>query len=87
MNNKKEHQLDNQAQKNRRDSIAAFSLITQLGIILFTSVAVSLLIGNFIDRHFGTSPWFVIIFSIIGVGAAFRNINILFVKKFNNKEK
>ena len=87
LKNESEQEKEQRKAKNRKESMLAFSLISQLGIVLFASVAISLMIGQWLDSWLGTSPWLVFIFSIIGVATAFRNINLLFIKKFDNQNK
>ena len=55
----------------------ALSLITQLGISMLVPILICLGIGIFIDDRFGTSPWWMIIFIILGVGAGFRSVYML----------
>ncbi|MCM1296695.1 MAG: AtpZ/AtpI family protein [Muribaculaceae bacterium] len=57
-------------------------LISQIGITMLTTVFMSLAIGYFIDRHFGTKliGWFI----VIGVIAGVRSVCIL-IKKYLEK--
>lgn len=57
-------------------------LITQIGITMLTTVFLSLTIGYFIDRYFGTRliGWFI----VIGVIAGVRSVYIL-IKKYLEK--
>ena len=51
--------------------------ISYFGRVAFTTAAciiVCVLIGNFLDGLFGTSPWLLLLFSLIGLGAAFKSI-------------
>ena len=51
--------------------------ISYFGRVAFTTAAciiVCVLIGNFLDGLFGTSPWLLLVFSLIGLGAAFKSI-------------
>ncbi|HHU82611.1 MAG TPA: hypothetical protein GXZ26_06375 [Firmicutes bacterium] len=36
------------------------------------SVFIGVLLGKFLDGFFGTSPWLLLVFSLLGVGAALR---------------
>jgi ATP synthase protein I len=45
-----------------------------LGIEIGVALAIGMLIGWYLDRLFGTRPWLVIIFSLFGIAAGFRNI-------------
>ena len=44
------------------------------GITLAASIAIGAAIGIALDRWFGTSPWLMIIFFVLGVAAGFRNL-------------
>lgn len=52
----------------------------QLAMDLVIATALGLFIGIMIDRNFGTKPWFMLIFLILGVAAGFRNF-YLFARK------
>ncbi len=45
-----------------------------LGIEMGVALAIGMLIGWYLDHLFGTRPWLVIIFSLFGIAAGFRNI-------------
>jgi ATP synthase protein I len=45
-----------------------------LGIEMGVALSIGMLIGWYLDRLFGTRPWLVIIFSLFGIAAGFRNI-------------
>lgn len=42
-----------------------------LGLSLFVCICVGVAVGRFIDAHTGTSPWGLIIFSLIGAVSGF----------------
>ena len=44
------------------------------------SIALGALIGYYIDKKFGTQPWFSLIFLGLGIAAAFKNLFILYKK-------
>ena len=48
--------------------------LSSLGITLAASIAIGAAIGIALDRWFGTSPWLMIIFFVLGVAAGFRNL-------------
>ena len=55
--------------------------LSSMGISMVVATFIGLYIGVYLDSIFSTSPWFTIIFLIIGIAAGFRNIYIL-VKKY-----
>jgi ATP synthase protein I len=45
-----------------------------VGLELGLSVVIGLLIGMYLDRHFGTTPWFMLLFLGFGFAAGFRGV-------------
>ena len=60
-----------------KDVIRALAMFSQIGIVMFTTIAVSFAIGFFIDRLFDSSPIFIIIFLVLGAFAAIRNMIVV----------
>lgn len=58
----------------------ALAMLSQIGISIVVCVGVGIAIGYFLDRFLGTSPWLLLVFTIFGIGAAFRAI-LDFAKK------
>ena len=56
----------------------------KLGTELVSAVAVGTIIGFILDSWFGTKPWFIILFFIIGVIAGM--LNVIRVAKRMQKE-
>ena len=52
----------------------ALSLLSQLSIIMLTSIFGCFFIGKFIDNKLNTSPIFMLIFLVLGVGGAFMSV-------------
>ena len=65
------------------------SLLSQIGIMMAVPIIACIIIGNFLDSKLDTGILFLFIFSIMGVGAAFRNLFVLTrkVQKNENKRK
>ncbi|HVC34619.1 MAG TPA: AtpZ/AtpI family protein [Chloroflexota bacterium] len=45
------------------------ALITQLGLTMVGSILFGLLLGLWIDAHFGTRPWATLVLSLLGIAA------------------
>lgn len=62
--------------QQRRGSGSAKGIASGMRIVteLLAGVLGGLLIGWFLDRWLGTSPWFMISLLVLGVAAAFRNV-------------
>jgi len=56
------------------DFIRAFALLSQIGITIVACVGVGIFLGWLLDRLFGTSPWLLLVFTLLGVVAAFKSI-------------
>jgi ATP synthase protein I len=57
-----------------------------LGTELAGSVAGMLLVGYFLDKHFGTSPWLLLVGAIIGFIGGFYNF-IKEIQKLSKRDK
>jgi ATP synthase protein I len=45
----------------------SLGLVTQLGVTVVLSILLGLVIGLWIDAHFGTRPWGTLILSLVGI--------------------
>lgn len=53
---------------NKKETLQAFSLITQLGLVMIVSIGMTSALGIWLDRRFGTG-FFTVIFFFIGAVA------------------
>lgn len=52
--------------------------VGSFGFLMAAAILLGYFVGNFLDDYFGTSPWFLIIFLILGiVGGSMEYFNIL----------
>ena len=72
-------------QKERREVIHALSMILQIGLAMLTCMGISLAIGYYLDRLFGTKIW-IIIMLIVGILASMRSLFVL-AGQYGNWEK
>ena len=56
------------------DFARALAQLSQIGITIISCIATGILIGWFLDRLFGTTPWILLVFVFLGIAAAFRSI-------------
>jgi len=63
-----------------KKTIKTLGYLSSIGMAMALSVALGALIGYFIDKSFGTKPWFFFIFFGLGIVAAFRNLYIMYKK-------
>ena len=57
----------------KKDRIKALLMISQIGISMIVPIFLAAFIGNWLDAKFGTG-FFFLIFLLLGILAAFRNI-------------
>ena len=70
--------------KSDRIVLQAFSMISQVGITMIVPILLCLYIGMKLDGWFGTDYLFIV-FVLLGVLAAFRNVYLL-MRKFYAKD-
>ena len=63
---------NNKPQQNEFARAMAFFM--QISVSILACLAVGIFLGWLLDRLLGTSPWLLMIFSFLGVGAAFKSI-------------
>lgn len=59
-------------QPKNSEALRAFGYFSQIGVTMAASVLVGVLLGKYLDEMCGTSPWLLLIFSLLGVGAAMK---------------
>lgn len=57
---------------DKRNIIRALALLSQLGLSMAACVFAGVMAGKLLDRWLGTSPWLLIVCSIIGAAASFK---------------
>lgn len=62
------------------------ALITQVGISMVTPILLGLYIGKKLDGWLNTSPLFLLILIILGIGASFTNLFKIVEKSSGNKK-
>lgn len=58
-----------------------------IGIEMGAALVVGMGIGWFLDRTFGTKPWFLVIFTAFGIAAGFRNVIVAARKAAAEEDK
>lgn len=62
--------------KNRKEIFRSLAMILQMGLAMLTCMGMSMAIGYYIDRLFGTKYW-IMIMLLIGIMAAIRSLLVL----------
>jgi ATP synthase protein I len=53
---------------------------SSIGSSVALSIFIGLGVGVYLDRRFETSPWCTLVFLVLGIAAAFRNIGLAIKK-------
>jgi len=69
-----------------KKTLVQMGYASSIGIAMVLAVFGSLYFGHWLDKKFGTLPYFTIIFLLIGVFAGFKNIYNLIQRNFRNEE-
>lgn len=56
------------------ETLRALGQFTHIGITMAACVFAGVMLGKFLDKQLGSSPWMVLIFSLLGAGAAIKAI-------------
>lgn len=68
-------------------AVKGLSLVTQFGLQMAIPIFLCIFIGNFLDNKLGTEVLFLIIFTVIGVLAAFRNMYVVGMRYAKKERK
>lgn len=71
--------------KNDMGIFRSLALVTQLGLSMALPVIFGVIVGKYLDERLGTGHILLIVFSIIGVLASFRNLYHLAYKSTKRK--
>jgi ATP synthase protein I len=67
------------------EALRAFGLFTQLGLSMAACALVGVLAGSRLDKWLRTSPWMLLLFSFLGVAAAFKAMYDIVIKRWSKK--
>ena len=66
--------MPNDDKPQQNEFARALSFFLQISVTIIACLAVGILLGWWLDRLLDTSPWLMMIFTFLGVGAAFKSI-------------
>ena len=72
---------DQSKSKQRKELLNALSFFSQVGIMMASCVLVGVFLGKFLDDLLGTSPWLLLVLSLLGAAASFKAMFDLAYKK------
>jgi len=66
--------MKDREKRHRNGVLRALSFSSQIGFTLIACVFVGVFLGKYLDKILGTSPWLLLLLSLIGAAAAFWSI-------------
>lgn len=78
---------DKENRQLRSETARALAQFSQIGVVVSASIFIGVMTGRFLDRQFGTSPWLLLVFSLLGVGAAFKSLIDISKPKQGNQDR
>lgn len=65
--------------------LRALGLLTQLGLSMAACVLIGVIVGKYLDKWLGTSPWLLILCSFLGGAASIKVLYDLSIKEWWRK--
>ena len=65
---------NNDDKNYRGELLRNLYMVSQMGVTIAACLIIGVLLGRFLDNTLGTSPFLLIIFSLLGAGAGFKSI-------------
>lgn len=63
--------------EDRRQLFRTLGFLSSVGIAMVAATFIGLAMGIYLDKWLDTSPWFTLIFLLLGIVSGFRNIFVL----------
>ena len=61
--------------KGQQDGfMKALSFLSHVGITIIACIAVAIILGRFLDSLLSTTPWLLLVCTLLGIGAAIKSI-------------
>ncbi len=73
--------------EEKKDVIRNLGMVSSMGISVVVAIAIGVYTGLWLDKKFGTSPWFFYIFLFFGIAAGFRNVQIMTAREIRRSER
>lgn len=72
---------------SKNNWVPALGLLNQVAISMLVPIFGCVFVGIFLDKVTGLEPLWLVIFILLGVGAAFRNLFYIILKEQKKSEK
>ena len=56
----------------KSDLLRGLTQMSQIGVSIVVCILIGVFLGRFLDNFFGTTPWLLLVFSLMGAAAAFK---------------
>ena len=66
--------MSSDGKEQRGELRRALTFFSQISVTIIACVVIGVLLGRFLDNLLGTSPWLLLVFSLLGAAAAFKSI-------------
>jgi len=73
--------------EDRRQLIKSLGFLSSVGISLVASCLIGLVMGYYLDKWLGISPWMTLIFLGFGIVSGFRNVYILTERELSRQQR
>jgi len=60
--------------RKKNKHFESLGLASMMGIHLVSGVIVGMVMGYYLDRYFGTKPWLMLVFLVLGIVAGYKNM-------------
>lgn len=74
MNNQNNKRHKENKQFKNSETLRALSRFSQIGVTMSATVLIAVLLGKYLDGLLGTTPWLLLVFSLLGAGAAIKSL-------------
>lgn len=64
--------MNNRKKSDKNKTLRALAQISHTGLTMAAAILIGVFSGRYLDGLFGTSPWLLLIFSLLGAAAAIR---------------
>ena len=64
--------MSDNGKQQHNDLLKGLSFFSRIGFSMAFCVLLGVFAGQFLDRRFDTSPWLLLVFSLVGVAASFK---------------
>lgn len=72
--------------ENKYRFVRQLGLLTTIPVVLLSGPVIGFFIGDYLDKRFGTSPWLMVFFVIIGFIASIRQTILIITRAGQNNQ-